>query len=130
MGREVAMEMRVDEIFDRLAARHFVDGRFDLVVQRRELAVDLDDAVVTDRGDDVAALAFQHIGVVAERRHLHLDLRKVRLSLRISGRRKKADGGCERECVSKLHWDSLLETSEWAAWCVRGPKWRGLAGAT
>src|SRR3977135_562404 len=129
-ARVVAMEMRVDQIFDRLAARHFVDGRFDFVLQRRELAIHLDDAVIADCSHDVAALAFQHIGVVAERRDLHLDLRKIRLSLRIGRCRKQADRGCERETVSKLHWNVLLETSESMALCVRGPEWRGLAGRT
>ena len=76
-ARVVAMEMRVDDILDRLAARQLVDLGLDLVVQRRELGVDLDDGVTADRDDHVPALAFQHVGVVAERRRLDLNLRKV-----------------------------------------------------
>ena len=84
-----------------------VDLGFDLVVKRRELGVDLDDRVAADGDDHVTALAFQHVGVVAERRRLDLNLRKVRLTLRERGRCEQACGcnGCG-EC--KLHWNPSL----------------------
>ncbi len=77
--------MGVDEIFDRLA-RHQHDGVLDLVVQRRELAVDHDDAVPGHRHGDIAALALEHIDVVAEIGGLDLDLGEIRR--RRCGRRR------------------------------------------
>ena len=79
-ARMVAMEMRVDEIADRLL-RDGCDRRRDLVMQRRELAVDHDDAVVAHRGGDVAAHAFDHVGPVPEIGGLHLHLGIVGLGI-------------------------------------------------
>ena len=81
-ARMVAMEMRVDEIADRLL-RNGCDRRLDLVMQRRELAVDHDDAVVAHRGGDVAAHSFDHVGPVPEVGGLHLDLGIVGLGIRL-----------------------------------------------
>ena len=72
----IAVEVRVDQILDRQRRDRF-DGGLDLVVQRRELAVHHDDAVGADRDRDVAALAFEHIGVVAEIGGLDLDLGEI-----------------------------------------------------
>ena len=69
----VAMIMRVDEIFDRLFRDRF-DGGLDLVVQRRELAVDHDDAVFRHGHRDISTLAFEHVAVAAEVGGLDLDL--------------------------------------------------------
>ena len=68
----VAVEMRVDEIFDRFVRDRF-DGGLDLVVQRRVLAVHHDDAVFPYRHGDISALAFEHVDVVAEVGGLDLD---------------------------------------------------------
>ena len=73
----VAMKMRVDEIFDRLVRNRRNRG-LDLVMQRRELAVDHDDPVFRHRHGDVSALAFEHIDVVAEIGGLDLDLGEIR----------------------------------------------------
>ena len=69
----VAVEVRVDHVLDR-QRRDCLDRGLDLVVQRRELAVHHDDAVGADRDGDVAALALQPIGLVAEVGCLDLDL--------------------------------------------------------
>ncbi len=65
----VAMEMRVDEIADRLR-RDGGDGGFDLAVHLREHVVHHDDTVVAHCDDDVttnsAAHAFEHVDAVAE----------------------------------------------------------------
>jgi hypothetical protein len=52
LGRElavtagmIAMQMGVDDVLDRLATACLIDGRLDLVVQRREFRVHLDDRV-------------------------------------------------------------------------------------
>ncbi len=104
----VAVKMGVDEIFDRLV-RDRRDRGLDLVMQRREFAVDHDDAVFCNGDRDIAALAFQHIDVVAEIGGLDLDLGKIRrrgsrgrrLLLRAGGARKP-QGGCRcRHCNPK-----------------------------
>ncbi len=61
----IAVEMGEQEIADR-QRRDFPDRGLDLVVQRRELVVDHDHAVIGDRNDDIAAFALEHIGAVAE----------------------------------------------------------------
>ena len=63
----------------------FCDGGLDLVVERRELAVHHDDAVGADRDRDVAALALEHIGLVAEVGGLDLDLGEIDVLLRDCG---------------------------------------------
>src|SRR5262249_38850477 len=69
----VAVEMRVDQVFDG-QGRDRRDRRLDLGGERRELAVDHDDAVGADGDGDGAALAFQPVGFVAEIGGLDLDL--------------------------------------------------------
>src|SRR3984957_18576095 len=56
LGRElavaagmIAVEMGIDDVFDRLAAACFIDGRLDLIVQRREFGIHLDYCVVATR---------------------------------------------------------------------------------
>ena len=82
----VAMIVRVDQVFDR-ERRYRLDRRSDLVGQRRELPIHLDDAVGADRNGDVAALAFQHVGLVAEVSRLDLDL------VPVDQRRRRRRGG-------------------------------------
>jgi hypothetical protein len=53
------------------------DRRLDLLVERRELAVDDDDAVGADRNGDVAARALQPVGVLAKLNGLDADLGKI-----------------------------------------------------
>ena len=72
------------------------DGGLDLVVQRRELGVHHDDAVVADYDEDVAALAFEHIGLVAEVGDLDLSQRGIG-PLRIRGACR------EHRCRAQLH---------------------------
>ena len=50
-------------------------------MERRELAVHHDDAVSAHRDRDVAALAFEHIGLVAEVSGLDLDLGEIDILL-------------------------------------------------
>jgi hypothetical protein len=61
----LAVEMCIDEILDG-KIRVVGNGGLDLVMQRRELGVHHDDAVVADHDEDVAALAFEHVGLAAE----------------------------------------------------------------
>jgi hypothetical protein len=61
----LAMEMGVDEIFY-WKVRVLGDGGLELVMQRCKLGIYHDDAVVTDHDEDVAALAFEHVSLVAE----------------------------------------------------------------
>ena len=77
----VAVEMGVDHVLDR-QGRDRLDRSLDLVGERRELAVDHDDAVGADGDGDVAALAFQHVGLVAKVGGLDLDGIPVGLLLR------------------------------------------------
>ena len=86
--------MGVDQIFDG-QRRDLLDGGLDLVVQRRELAVDHDDAVGADRDRDVAALAFEQIGLVAEIGGLDLDLGEIDVLLRECGSGEQH--GCARK---------------------------------
>jgi hypothetical protein len=58
-------------------------------VQRCELAVDHDDAVGADRDRDVAALAFEAVGVVPEIDGLDLDLGEIDVLLRLCGKRER-----------------------------------------
>ena len=81
----VAVIMRVDQIFDRQVGDGG-DRRLDLVVQRRVLAVDHDDARLGDGDRDVSTLALQHVDVVAEVGGLDLDLGEI-------GRRRRGRGG-------------------------------------
>jgi hypothetical protein len=106
----LAVEMRVDEVPDGLL-RHRRDGGLDLVVERRELAVHHDDAVTAHRDRDVAALAFQHIGHVAEVGGLDLDLREIRL-LGIGRRCGQQRGAGERDpfCGNQVHADTQGRT--------------------
>jgi hypothetical protein len=73
----VAVEMRVDEISDRLFRDRF-NGGLDPVMQRRVLAVDHDDTVLGHRHRDIAALALEHVDVVAEIGGPDFDFRKIR----------------------------------------------------
>jgi hypothetical protein len=87
------MEVGVDEILDG-ERRDRRDRGLDLGGERRELAIHHDDAVGADGDGDVAALAFEHIGVVAEIRGLDLDLlpvdqRRRRRLLRMRGVREQ-----------------------------------------
>src|SRR5262249_53154684 len=61
----------------------------------RELAVHHDDAVGADRDRDVAALAFEAIGVVAEIDRLDLDFGEITL-LCVGGSRHQDGRGCQR----------------------------------
>jgi len=54
----LAVEMGIDEVSDG-QIRILRDGGFDLVVERRELGIHHDDAVVADHDEDVAANAFE-----------------------------------------------------------------------
>jgi hypothetical protein len=91
----VAVEMRVDEIFDR-QVRNRRNCRLDLVVQRGVFAVHHDDRVLADRDRDVSALAFEHIDVVAEIGGLDFDLGEIRGRRR--GRRLLRDSGaCQHQ---------------------------------
>jgi hypothetical protein len=42
----IAVEMSIHDVFDRLAAACLIDGRLDLIVQRREFGIHLDYRVV------------------------------------------------------------------------------------
>jgi hypothetical protein len=68
-------------------------------VQRRELAVDHDNAVLAHRDGDVAANSLKHLGAVAEFSGLDLDLGMVSLGASLSRRQqkqfKKRDKRCE-----------------------------------
>src|SRR5580700_6533513 len=64
LGRElaiaagvIAVEMGIYDVLDLLAAAGSIDGRLDLVVQRRELGIHLDDRVIAAGYDDIPALA-------------------------------------------------------------------------
>ena len=77
----VAMIMGVDQIFDRQIGDGGDHG-LDLVMERRELAVDHDDAVLCQCHGDVPAntsrhLALEHVDVVAEVGGLDLDLGEI-----------------------------------------------------
>ena len=74
--------MRQDGVLDR-QRRDRLDGGLDLVAERGELRIHHDDAVGADRDRDVAALAFQPVGLVAEIGGLDFDLVPVDLLLRI-----------------------------------------------
>jgi hypothetical protein len=50
------------------------DRCLQLVVQRRELAVDHDHAIIANRDGAVAAKSFQHVGAVAQIGGFHLNL--------------------------------------------------------
>ena len=87
----IAVIMGVDEIFDG-QRRDLLDGGLDLVVERRELAVHHDDAVGADRDGDVAALALEHVGLVAQVGGLDLDLGEVDVLLSKCGSGSKQHG--------------------------------------
>src|SRR4029079_1240577 len=59
----VAMIVRVDHVLDG-QRRDRLDGGLDLVRQRRELAIDHEDALVTDGDGDISALPRQHVSPV------------------------------------------------------------------
>src|SRR6185437_13341129 len=113
----VAVMMRVDQEFERLR-RHRGDGRLELVVHRRELAVHHDDAVVAGGDGDVAARAFEHPGAVAEIEGLYLDFREIRpdrwsgLSLRVSCAGQRDERGAEGKAGKADHGDVL----RWPVW--------------
>ena len=77
----VAVIMRGDDVFHR-QRRDGRDRRLDLVVERRVLAVDDDDAVGADRDGDVAARAFQPKVLLPRSMVLMLDLGEVDRLLR------------------------------------------------
>ena len=112
----IAMEMGDDEVADRLAGQRR-DGGLDLAVQRRELAVHHDDAVIGDRDGDVAALAFEHIGLVAEipgfdHDRIKIRRRRDRLELGVCMGAEHDDGrGRSRSRQSHLHGGSSLAGS-------------------
>jgi hypothetical protein len=84
----IAVIMRIDEIFHRLIG----DGgnrRLQLVVHGRELGIDHDDPIAAHGHRDIAARAFEHIGVVAEVRRFHLNLREILLLRRLDARRRQ-----------------------------------------
>jgi hypothetical protein len=54
-------------------------------VERRELAVHHDDAVAADRDRDIAALALEHVSLVAQVGGLDLDLGEIDALLRDCG---------------------------------------------
>jgi hypothetical protein len=62
-------------------------------------------AVLPTPNDDVSALAFQHIDVVAERRRLDFNFGKV-LALCIGPSSQRHSSPRERDSVSKLHWET------------------------
>ena len=114
LGRElaiaagmIAVEMGIDDVFDRLAAACFIDGRLDLIVQRREFGIHLDYCVIAARSDDIPALAFQHVGAIAEVGGLHFDLGKIRL-LGIGRAGEKHATACRGYDDDPLHMDVLL----------------------
>ena len=85
------------------------DRRLDLVVQRREFAVHHDDAVLGHGDGDIAALAFEHVHVVAEIGGLDLDLGEIgrrgcggRRLLRDGGPRQQ-QGGCDNSHSGPKH---------------------------
>src|SRR6185312_97431 len=83
-------------------------GRLDLVVQRRELAIDDDDAVLADRGGNVAAFALDPIDAVTEIGDFHLRLGEIRSLLRAGGAGKRHQTGRDRGPGEMLHgWSSL-----------------------
>ena len=83
--------MRVDEIFDRLVAAGAVHSRLDLVMQRREFAIHLKHAILPAGDDNVSALTFEHVHVIAERRCLDFNFGKIRLPLSICANSDQAD---------------------------------------
>jgi hypothetical protein len=93
----IAMEVRVHQVFDRQRGDR-LDRRLDLVGQRRELAVDHDDAVGADRDRDVPPLPGQHVGVVAEIGRLDLDLVPVDERRRRRSRRLRVGGARDQAC--------------------------------
>ena len=114
LGRElaitagvIAVEMGIYDVFDRLAAACLIDGRLDPIVERCEFGIHLDYRVIAARHDDIPALAFQHVGAVAEVGGLDLNFREV-LPLRKGCGREQ--GGCARDGKSKPHGNLLLET--------------------
>ena len=81
----VAVEMRVDEIADRVG-RYCADRIANFVVQWRELSVDHQDAIARDSNRNVSAPAFEHIEPIAEIVGFDFDAGKV--VCRRSGRRR------------------------------------------
>ncbi len=61
----------------------------DLVGERRKLIVNDQKPVVTDRDADVSACAFKHVDVAGNFCRLHLNLGKVGLRVRGSGKDKQ-----------------------------------------
>src|SRR5271169_6896987 len=114
LGRElaitagmIAVEMGIDDVFYRLAAACLIDGRLDLIVQRRKFGIHLDYRIITASGDDIPALTFQHEGAIAEVGSLDLNFREV-LPLRKGCGREQ--GGYAGDGESKPHANLLLET--------------------
>jgi hypothetical protein len=91
----LAMEMGIDQILYG-KARAPGDGRLDPIMQRRQLGVHHDDAIVADHDQDVAALAFEHVGLAAEVGALDLGQRGIG-PLRLRGTCR------EHRCGGQLH---------------------------
>jgi hypothetical protein len=106
----IAMEMGIDHIFDR-QRRELLDRGLDLVVERRELGVHHDDAVGAHRDGDVAALAREHVSLVAEIDGVDLDFGKIDRLLGIGDTGKKHGTACQGRDGYPLHVSILLLTT-------------------
>ena len=84
----ISVIVRVDKVADRFF-RERGDRSLDLVMERRELAVDHDDSVRANRGCDVAPCTLDHIGLPPKIGCLHLHLGEVRLGSRLPQSEKK-----------------------------------------
>ena len=91
----VAVEMGVDEVFDR-QVRDRGNRGLDLVMQWCELAVHHDDRASAHGDRDIPALALEHIDVVAEIGGLDLDLGEIR-GRRRGWRLLRDRGACQQQ---------------------------------
>jgi hypothetical protein len=103
----IAVEMGIDDVFDRLAAACLIDGCLDLIVEWREFGIHLDYRILAARNDDISALALQHVGAIAKVGGLHFDLGKIRL-LGTGRPGEKHGAACQGRDHDSLHMDVLL----------------------
>src|SRR4029450_12766444 len=99
-ARVVAVHVRVDEELDGLGADR-LDGRDDLLAERRELTVHHQHAVRPGQHADVAALSFELIDVAAELGRLDFDFAEV-LLLSVAGRRTHNSEAEDEQWVSEV----------------------------
>src|SRR5262249_17124980 len=96
-------------------------------VQRRELAVHHDDAVAANGDRDVAALAFEHVGLVAKVGGLDLDLGEIG-RLRLRRARDQHGGACDEGDLDGVHGrPPAMRPPSWRL-CVEGYNANGSRG--